>query len=161
MLQTLIAKYGMQVLTGLLSVALIVGGYYYWKHHVVSEALDAKSAELDEQSNKLLKEKNEEVAEAEKRTTERLLNATKTYAKHYDELRNNPVIIDRVRVVTKTNCSSNPVPSGTDRRPEPQGGVRGTGASELPSENIRELNKTILMIEAMQLKCEQLLNTFP
>jgi len=45
MIQALLAKYAMQILGGLLATALVIGGYYYWKHSVASEAI----AERDEQ----------------------------------------------------------------------------------------------------------------
>lgn len=45
MIQALLAKYAMQILSGLLAVAVVAGGYYYWKHSVASEAI-AENTEL-------------------------------------------------------------------------------------------------------------------
>ena len=95
-----------------------------------------------------------------KQNAERTKNAIEIYAKHYDDLRvAADRVPERVYINTKNSCSSNAVSRTTEDRSKAWGGIGGTGKAELPRENIRELNKTILMIEDMQLKCERLLNT--
>ena len=51
-LQTLLAKYAMQILGGLLATALVIGGYYYWKHSVASEAIAERDAQWQERDRK-------------------------------------------------------------------------------------------------------------
>lgn len=51
-LQTLLAKYAMQILGGLLAAALLIGGYYYWKHSVASEAIAERDAQWQERDRK-------------------------------------------------------------------------------------------------------------
>ena len=154
------ARYGIALLAILLGTAGALGGYYWWKHSIITEALTAQIAEAEKQSKKLLEDKQHEVDMINKQNAERTKNAIEIYAKHYDDLRvAADRVPERVYINTKNSCSSNAVSRTTEDRSKASGGIGGTGKAELPRENIRELNKTILMIEDMQLKCERLLNT--
>lgn len=52
MIQALLAKYAMQIVGGLLATALVIGGYYYWKHSVASEAVAERDAQWQERDRK-------------------------------------------------------------------------------------------------------------
>lgn len=52
MIQALLAKYAMQILGGFLAVAVLVGGYYYWKHGVASEAIAENNKLWEERDRK-------------------------------------------------------------------------------------------------------------
>ena len=160
MLSAFLARYATQLLGSLLAFAVVIGGYYYWKHDIVTEALNKQQAKLTKQSEILFKQKQEEVLQAENKSRERAINAIQVYAKHYDELRAAAnAIPERVYISTKTNSCSNAMPGTSQGRSSTATGIGRSGQAELSSENIRELNKTISMIEDMQLKCERLLNT--
>lgn len=138
----------------------VTGAYYYWKHEVVIEERDkwkARDAETARQSNDLLILKQHEADQINKSIQERLTNAAKIYAKHYDDLRSNP-IIERVFIATKTACSTDTLPGQDKSRSPVAAGNTGIYQAELPERNIRQLNEVISRIEAMQLKCEFLLN---
>ncbi len=159
-IQAILAKYAMQILGGMLATAVVIGGYYYWKHEVITIALTKQTANLREQSETLLRQKNKEVQDAENKIRERATNAIQTYAKHYDELRAAANRIpERVFITTKTNCNSDSMPGAGESRAKVAPGIERTGKAELPDANIRQLNEVIARIEDMQLKCERLLNT--
>lgn len=154
------ARVGIALLAILLGTAGALGGYYWWKHSIITEALTAQIEETEHKTKKLLADKQHEVDMINKQNAERTKNAIEIYAKHYDDLRvAADRIPERVFINTKNTSCSNSLPGTTEDRPKTSGGIGGTGKAELQRENIRELNKTILMIEDMQLKCERLLNT--
>lgn len=149
---------------------LLLGGTLWYMHHKIYESgRDAeraewvkRDAETERKSQELMKLKKHEADMINQQNQERANNAIQTYANHYDELRAAASRIpERVFITTKTGSCGNSVRGGGEGRSEAQGGIGGTGKTELPPENIRELNKTISMIEDMQLKCERLLNTVP
>ena len=39
---TLITPYAKKIMTGLIIILVAIGGYFYWKHEVVSDALKAE-----------------------------------------------------------------------------------------------------------------------
>ena len=51
------ARYGIALLAILLGTAGALGGYYWWKHSIITEALTAQIAEAEKQSKKLLEDK--------------------------------------------------------------------------------------------------------
>lgn len=160
MIQVYLARYAMQLTALLLSAAVVIGGYYYWEHSIVSDALEAQIEEAEKMSKKILEDKQKEVDMINKQNQERANNAIKIYAKHYDDLRAAADRIpERVYINTKNDSCSNAMPGTAKDRSKASGGIGGTGKAELPRENIRELDKTILMVEEMQLKCELVLNT--
>lgn len=120
---------------------------------------EKRDADTAKQSEKLLKRTQNEVDVKNKQTQERLTNAAKIYAKHWDDLRNTPVI-ERVFVRTKaTSCDTNAMPGAAKSGQGTAAGSARFGQAELPAENLRELNKVINDIERMALKCELLLNS--
>lgn len=52
MIKALLAKYAMQILAGFLAVAVVVGGYYYWKHGIASEAIAENNKLWEERDRK-------------------------------------------------------------------------------------------------------------
>lgn len=160
MLASLMTELGVKIMSGLIIFLIVLGSYFYWKNEIVSEALNKSNARLMEQSKVLLKEKEEEVERVKKQILDRTYNAIQIYSNHYDNLRNAADRIpERVFINTKNNCSSNSMSRTAKDRSKTTGGIGGTGQAELPRENIRELDKTIQMIEKMQLKCELVLNS--
>ena len=147
---------------------LLLGATLWYIHHKIYESgRDAeraewvkRDAETERKSQELMKLKKHEADMINQQNQERANNAIQTYANHYDELRAAASRIpERVFIATKTSCNSNTLPGTGSNRSEVKGGIGGTGKAELPDANIRELNKTISMIEDMQLKCERVLNT--
>jgi len=147
---------------------LLLGGTLWYIHHKIYESgrdderaeWVKRDAETDRKSQELLKLKKHEADMINQQNQERANNAIQTYANHYDELRAAANRIpERVFIATKANCNSDAMPRTSSDRSEAQGGIGGTGKTELPEANIRELNKTISLIEDMQLKCERVLNT--
>lgn len=160
MLTALITEFGMKIMSVLVALLLVIGGYLYWKNNIVSEALNKSNAKLIEQSDALIKEKEEEVNKAKKQILERTANAIQIYSKHYDDLRAAADRVpERVFINTKNNCGGDSMSGTTKDRPKSEERLGRSSKAELPRENIRELDKTIRMIEKMQLKCEYLLNT--
>ncbi len=147
----------------ILGALFLIGVYFYWQNKIYDKGYDAAVAEYEKRdldtarkSEELLKRAQHEADEKNKQTQERLTNAAKIYAKHYDDLRSTPVI-ERVFIRTKAaGCDENAMP-GTAKGG--QAGSARTGQAELPAENLRELNKVISDIERMALKCELLLNS--
>ena len=147
---------------------LLLGGTLWYLHHKIYESgrederaeWVKRDAVTERKSQELMKLKKHEADLKDKQNVERANNAIQTYASHYDELRAAASRIpERVYITTKASSCSNTVPGTSSDRSEAQGGIGGTGKTELPEANIRELNKTISMIEDMQLKCERVLNT--
>ena len=147
---------------------LLLGGTLWYLHHKIYESgrederaeWVKRDAVTERKSQELMKLKKHEADMINQQNQERANNAIQTYATHYDELRAAASRIpERVYVTTKASSCSNTVPGTGSNRSETQGGIGGTGKAELPPENIRELNKTISLIEDMQLKCERVLNT--
>ena len=147
---------------------LLLGATLWYMHHRIYESgrdaerrlWVAETVKLERKSQELLKLKKHEADMIDQQNQERANNAIETYAKHYDELRAAASRIpERVFIATKTSCNSNAMPGTGENRSKATGGIGGTGKTELPEQNIRELNKTISMIEDMQLKCERVLNT--
>ena len=147
---------------------LLLGGTLWYLHHKIYESgrederaeWVKRDAVTERKSQELMKLKKHEADMINQQNQERANNAIQTYASHYDELRAAASRIpERVFIATKASSCSNTVPGTGSNRSEAQGGIGGTGKTELPEANIRELNKTISMIEDMQLKCERVLNT--
>ena len=111
------ARYGIALLAILLGTAGALGGYYWWKHSIITEALTAQIAEAEKQSKKLLEDKQHEVDMINKQNAERTKNAIEIYAKHYDDLRvAADRVPERVYINTKNSCSSNAVSRTTEDR---------------------------------------------
>jgi len=147
---------------------LLLGATLWYMHHKIYESgrqderaeWVKRDAVTERKSRELMKLKKHEADMINQQNQERANNAIKTYADHYDELRAAAGRVpERVYVTTKTSSCSDTMPGTGGSRPEAKGGIGGTGKAELPPENIRELNKTISLIEDMQLKCERVLNT--
>lgn len=155
-----------KVLPYLLGALFVAGLYFYWHHKVYDNGYqdavaeyEKRDADTAKQSEELLEKAKQEVDQASKQTQERLTNAAKIYAKHYDDLRNTPVI-ERVFIRTKAaSCDGNAMPGTSKSGQGTAAGIARAGQAELPEENSRELNKVIVDIERMALKCELLLNT--
>ena len=101
MIQALLAKYAMQILSGLLAVAVVAGGYYYWKHSVASEAIA--------ENNKLWKERDQKDIQhaAEIMAAE---NAKIEIIKQHYEDHNNAELNkfkDYVKTLTADNAAAN------------------------------------------------------
>lgn len=158
----IILRYLPQILCAL----FVTGLYLYWQNKIYDKGYNAAVAEYEKrdidtarQSEALLKRARDESDAKNKQTQERLTNAAKIYAKHYDDLRSTPVI-ERVLIRTKAaSCDSNTMPGAAKGGQGTPAGSARVGQAELPSENLRELNKVIADIERMALKCELLLNT--
>lgn len=160
MLASLITEFGTKLMVLLIGLLVMLGGYLYWKHDVVSAALVKSQARLDEQTRELMQQKEEEIETTKKLILERTRNAIQIYADHFDQLNDAANRIpERVYINTKTNCSSNTLPGTPEDRSKIAGGTETVNRAELPDPNIRKLNETIRMIEKMQLKCEYILNT--
>lgn len=149
---------------------VLLGAALWYLHHKIYESgrederaeWVKRDAETERKTQELLKLKKHEADVINQQNQERANNAIETYAKHYIDLRTAASRIpERVYITAKTSCGSNSMPGTSSNRSEATGGIGGTGKAELPDANIRELNKTISMIENMQLKCERLLNTVP
>lgn len=158
---------GRRYLPYIIGSVLLVGTLWYMHHKIYESGREDERAEwvkrdavTERKSQELMKLKKHEADMINQQNQERANNAIQTYATHYDELRAAASRIpERVYVTTKASSCSNTVPGTGSNRSETQGGIGGTGKAELPPENIRELNKTISLIEDMQLKCERVLNT--
>mgnify|MGYP001581809211 CR=1 FL=1 len=168
-LAILAAKYGTKILAALILVASLVAGYYYWKHEVATEARDKVVDECNESRTKFRIEaehfklaRQEEVDKANKQQSERVQNAIKTYVAHYESQRNTPVATSlRIKADCPISAGSNTVPGADKSRPQAEGGIGGTGTTELSSGALQQFNKVINDIERMELKCEQLMNSMP
>lgn len=161
----LLLELAKKVLPYLLGALFVTGVLIYTHHQIYTEGYNdavAKYEKRDDdtakQSEELLKRTQNEAYAKNKQTQERLTNAAKIYAKHYDDLRNTPVI-ERVFIRTKAaNCDSDTMPGAAKSGQGTAAGSARFGQAELPAENLRELNKVIADIERMALKCELLLN---
>jgi len=148
--------------------SVLLGGTLWYMHHKIYESgrqderaeWVKRDAVTERKSQELLVTMKHEADMINQQNQERANNAIKTYANHYDELRSAANRIpERVYITTKTNTCSNAMPGTSSDRSEAKGGIGGTGKAELPDANIRSLNEVIARIEAMQLKCERVLNT--
>lgn len=146
---------------------LLIGTLWYMHHKIYQSGRSderaewvKRDAETERKSLELMKLKKHEADQINQQNQERANNAIQTYATHYDELRAAASRIpERVFITAKANCSGDTMPGAGEGRSKAARGIGGTGKAELPAANIRELNKTISMIEDMQLKCERVLNT--
>lgn len=162
----LAAKYGSRALAILLLIVSIVAGYYYWHHKVYRSGYDACVVDCNKSKEKFRidaehfrQARQEEVDRLNKEQSVRVQNAIQTYIDHYESIRNTPVATSlRVKTNSASTCSNSVSITDKDRSTTAEGNS-GTGSSELPERNIRQLNSVIASIEKLELKCEQLLNS--
>lgn len=101
MIQALLAKYAMQLLGGLLAIAILTGGYYYWKHSVASEAHKECNVAWEERDRKDIM-KAVEIQASE--------NAKIDIIKQFYEDRNNESkskLNDYIETITADNAAAN------------------------------------------------------
>lgn len=101
MMQELLAKYAMQIIAGLLATAVVIGGYYYWKHGIASKAIA--------ENNELWKERDRKdlLHAAEIQASE---NAKIEVIKQFYEDRNNEAkskLNDYIETLTADNAAAN------------------------------------------------------
>lgn len=160
---------GRRYLPYIIGSVLLVGTLWYMHHKIYESGRQDERAEwvkeaakLKIKSDDLIKRKKREADMINQQNQERANNAIQTYANHYDELRAAASRIpERVFISTKTNTCRDTMLGGGEGGSKTAGGIGGAGKAELPDANIRSLNEVIARIEAMQLKCERLLNTVP
>lgn len=158
----IVTKYAMQIIALILAVTSVIGGYYYWKHTIVNEALNKQVESIERKSKQLLDRKDREIAEKLKREQERNNNAIQIYLKHgQDQLAAANSAPKQLFIRTKTSCSRDSMLRGKENERGTPSGVAGIGQTELPAGNLQRLNEALVKIEKMQLEFELLLNSIP
>ena len=162
------AQYGSKILAGLILVASLVAGYYYWKHQVVTEEHNKTIEQCNESREKFRIDaehfklaRQEEVDKANKQQSERVQNAIKTYIEHYESQRNTPVATSLRVKTSAAGAGCDTMPGADQGSPKTQAGIERIGEAELSAGALRQFNQVIDDIGKMGLKCEQLLNSLP
>lgn len=137
---TLITPYAKKIMTGLIVILVAIGGYLYWKHEVVSDALKVERAawekrdiETEKKGQALLDLKNHEIDRVKEEQRENYIGAIKDYANHIQNL-NDQLAADRNKRMfvntAKASCGGNSVPPKAGSAT----GVSGASAEILPAE---------------------------
>lgn len=139
-IQAILAKYAMQILGGLLAAAIVIGGYYYWKHSVASEAISERDAQWQERDRKDVQHAAEIMAaenakiEIIKQHYQDQYNSGKEKLHEYIETLTAANAAANANVIRLRNSKTPRAVSCEDRVPtstDNTGGIGGTGIEDI------------------------------
>lgn len=165
-----LAPYAKKIIAGLLITLIVIGGYFYWKHEVVSEALDKeraawneRDAETEKRGLAILALKNHEIDRIKEQQRTTYIGAIKDYAKHIQNLNNQLAADSNKRLfvnTAKASCDRDALP-GKARNP---GGAGGEGSgilqTELEPETAEAIRANAAEVETGARLCEILIEKF-
>lgn len=167
---TLITPYAKKIMTGLIVILVAIGGYLYWKHEVVSDALKVERAawekrdiETEKKGQALLDLKNHEIDRIKEEQRENYIGAIKDYANHIQNL-NDQLAADRNKRMfvntAKASCDRDALP-GKARNPNGTGGESsGILQTELEPETAEAIRANAAEVETGARLCEILIERF-
>lgn len=165
-----LAPYAKKIVAGFIVTLLVIGAYFYWKHEVVSEALDKeraawneRDAETEKKGLAILALKNHEIDRIKEQQRTTYIGAIKDYANHIQNL-NNQLAADRnKRMFVNTAASS----CGGNTLSAKAGGSTGAGGAgakilqaELEPETAEAIRANAAEVETGARLCEILIEKF-
>lgn len=165
-----LAPYAKKIVAGFTVTMIVIGGYFYWKHEVVSEALDKeraawneRDAETEKKGLAILALKNHEIDRIKEQQRTTYIGAIKDYANHIQNL-NNQLAADRnKRMFVNTAASS----CGGNTLSAKAGGSTGAGGAgakilqaELEPETAEAIRANAAEVETGARLCEILIEKF-
>ncbi len=113
MIQAFLIRYAMQLLGILVITLSIAGGYYYWKHQVVSAALDERNRGIELQTVAIQASENAKISIITQHYKDQYEAAIASYADYVKRLRNVKTSSNKNRMPAEANC-----PARVDRSSE-------------------------------------------
>ncbi|MBP9870657.1 MAG: hypothetical protein KBC53_04055 [Nitrosomonas sp.] len=165
-----LAPYAMKIAAGLIITLIVIGGYFYWKHQIVSDALEVeraawvkRDAETEKKGQALLDLKNHEIERVKEEQRNTFIGAIQDYAKHYKNA-NDQLAADRnKRLFVNTAASS----CGGNTLSAKAGGSTGAGGAgakilqaELEPETAETIRANAAEVETGARLCEILIERF-
>lgn len=165
-----LAPYAMKIAAGLIITLIVIGGYFYWKHQIVSDALEVeraawvkRDAETEKKGQALLDLKNHEIERVKEEQRNTFIGAIQDYAKHYKNA-NDQLAADRNKRLfvntAKASCDRDALP-GKARNPK---GTRGESSgilqTELEPETAEAIRANASEVEIGARLCEMLIEKF-
>lgn len=167
---TLITPYAKKIMTGLIIILVAIGGYFYWKHEVVSDALKAertawekRDIETEKKGQALLDLKNHEIDRVKEEQRENYIGAIKDYANHIQNL-NDQLAADRNKRMfvnaAKASCGGNSVPSKAGSATRASGASSEILPAELEQKTADAIRANAAEVELGARVCEILIERF-
>lgn len=165
-----LAPYAKKIIAGLLITLIVIGGYFYWKHEVVSEALDKeraawneRDAETERKGKEILRLRNIEIERTKEQQRNNYIGAIEAYAKHIQSL-NDELNFNRNKRLfvntTQASCDRDSLP-GKARDPNGTGGESsGILQTELEPETAETIRANAAEVETGARLCEILIEKF-
>lgn len=165
-----LAPYAKKIIAGLLITLIVIGGYFYWKHEVVSEALDKeraawneRDAETEKRGLAILALKNHEIDRIKEQQRTTYIGAIKDYANHIQNL-NDQLDTDRnKRLFVNTaasSCGGDTLPAKAGSSSEAGGAGTKILQAELEPETAETIRANAAEVETGARLCEILIEKF-
>lgn len=166
----ILAPYAKKIIAGLLITLIVIGGYFYWKHEVVSEALDKeraawneRDAETEKRGLAILALKNHEIDRIKEQQRTTYIGAIKDYANHIQNL-NDQLDTDRnKRLFVNTaasSCGGDTLPAKAGSSSEAGGAGTKILQAELEPETAETIRANAAEVETGARLCEILIERF-
>jgi len=166
----LLAPYAMKIAAGLIITLVVIGGYFYWKHQIVSDALKVERAawekrdqETERKGRELLALKNHEIDRVKEEQRENYIGAIKDYANYIQNLNDQLAADSNKRMFVNTTASS----CGGNTLSAKAGGSAGAGGAsakilqaELEPETAQTIRANAAEVETGARLCEILIERF-
>jgi len=165
-----LAPYAMKIAAGLIITLIVIGGYFYWKHQIVSDALEVeraawvkRDAETEKKGQALLDLKNHEIERVKEEQRNTFIGAIQDYANHIQNL-NDQLAADRNKRLfvntAKASCDRDSLP-GKARDPNGTGGESsGILQTELEQKTAEAIRANAAEVETGARLCEILIERF-
>lgn len=165
-----LAPYAIKIAAGLIITLIVIGGYFYWKHEVVSAALESRDAEwkqrdaeTEKKGQALLDLKNHEIERVIGEQRENYIGAIKDYAKHYKDA-NDQLAADRnKRLFVNTaasSCGGNSMPAKAGSASRAGGASTEILPAELEPKTAEAIRANASEVETGARLCEMLIERF-
>ena len=165
-----LAPYAKKIVAGFIVTLLVIGGYFYWKHEVVSEALDKeraawneRDAETEKRGLAILALKNHEIDRIKEQQRTTYIGAIKDYANHIQNL-NDQLDTDRnKRLFVNTaasSCGGDTLPAKAGSSSEAGGAGTKILQAELEPETAETIRANAAEVETGARLCEILIEKF-
>lgn len=165
-----LAPYAKKIVAGFIVTLLVIGAYFYWKHEVVSEALDKeraawneRDAETERKGKEILRLRNIEIERTKEQQRNNYIGAIEAYAKHIQSL-NDELNFNRNKRLfvntTQASCDRNPEGGKTGGAERTRGESSGILQTELEPETAETIRANAAEVETGARLCEILIEKF-
>lgn len=166
----LLAPYAKKIVAGLIITLVVIGGYFYWKHQIVSDALKIERAawekrdkETEIKGREILALKNYEIERVKEEQRNTFIGAIQDYAKHYKNS-NDQLAADRNKRMfvnaTASSCGGNAVPAKAGSTTGAGGASTKILSAELEPETAETIRANAAEVDSGARVCEILIERF-